>query len=94
MRGAQTAHIVAGLRVVFTQHARERMQDPRRGAVSDEEVVAVLRSPEVRYTGVDGKSNVLGSVGGKSLRVCFVEAPGELTVITVINRRGDDAGVI
>ena len=78
--------------VVYTRHARERMQDPRRGSVTEDEVLAVLREPGVRYVGVDGKQNVLGTVAGKSLRVCYVEDEGQITVVTVVNRRGPDAG--
>jgi hypothetical protein len=77
--------------VVFTRHARERMRDPRRGPVSEEEVLAVLLAPEVRYVGVDGKQNALGTVADKRLRVCYLEDQYQITVITVVNRRGPDA---
>jgi len=80
-----------GKPVLFTRHARERMQDPGRGPVSEEEVLAVLGSPEVSYVGVDGRQNVIGSTSGKSLRICFVEDDRQTTIITVINRRGPDA---
>lgn len=59
--------------VIFTRYARDRMQDAERGIVTDEEVLSVLLEPQASYTGVDGKSNTLGEVNGKRLRVCFVE---------------------
>ena len=62
-------------KAVFSLHGRERMADPSRGEVSEEEVLAVLANPDVTYIGVDGKNNVLGTVEGKRLRVCFVEEP-------------------
>ena len=72
--------------VVFTHHARERMADPGRGTVSEAEALTVLANPDVRYVGIDGKQNVLGEVGGKRLRICYVEQVDCLLVITVINR--------
>lgn len=77
----------SGKPVVFTRHARLRMADPARGLVSEDEVIAVLSSPAVEYVGVDGKSNVLGDVNGKHLRVCFDEDANRILIITVINRR-------
>jgi hypothetical protein len=72
--------------VVFTRHARERMADPGRGTVSEGEVAAVLAHPGVRYSGVDGKQNVLGEINNKRLRICYVEEADRFLVITVINR--------
>jgi hypothetical protein len=45
--------------VVFTRHAKQRMADPGRGTVSEEQVLAVFANPGVSYVGVDGKLNVL-----------------------------------
>jgi hypothetical protein len=75
-----------GIDIVFTQHARSRMADPNRGIITEEEVRSVLANPSVRYTGIDGKQNVLGEVNGKQVRVCFIEEKEWLLVITVINR--------
>jgi len=73
--------------VAFTRHARERMADPGRGPVSEEEVLAVLANPGVSYVGVDGKQNVLGEINNKRLRICYTEEADCFFVITVINRR-------
>ncbi len=72
--------------VIFTRHAHERMADPNRGVVDEDEVRFVLANPHVSYVGVDGKQNVLGEVNGKRVRVCFVEEADRLLIITVINR--------
>lgn len=76
-------------RVVFTRHARERMEDPARGVVTEDEVRAILNDPDVTYTGVDGKPNVLGEANGKRIRVCYVDKPDRITIITVVNRGKD-----
>ena len=72
--------------VVFAHHARLRMADTGRGVITEEEALAVLVNPEVSYTGVDGKSNVLGTVNGKRIRICYVEEENRILVITVVNR--------
>jgi hypothetical protein len=72
--------------VEFTKHARDRMTDPERGEVTADEVITVMSSPEASYVGSDGKSNVLGEVNSKRLRICYIEEDDRLLVITVINR--------
>jgi len=62
------------------------MADAGRGEVSEDEVIAVLKNPSASYTGVDGKSNVLGEANGKRLRICYIEEDDHILVITVINR--------
>ena len=47
---------------------------------------AVIDTPDVTYTGMDGKPNVLGEVNGKRIRVCFVEDNTGVFIITVVNR--------
>jgi hypothetical protein len=62
------------------------MADPGRGIVSEDEALEVLANPGVTYTGIDGKLNVLGQVGDKRIRICFVEEADQIRVIIVINR--------
>ena len=70
----------------YINHALDRMADPSRDPVSADEVESVLAAPDVSYTGVDGKSNVLGAVNGKRIRVCFDEDARRILVFTVVNR--------
>jgi len=72
--------------VVYSRHARDRMSDPERGPVTEDEVEFVLENPSVSYVGDDGKPNVLGEVNGKRIRVCYVEEESRRLIITVINR--------
>jgi hypothetical protein len=62
------------------------MGDSERGVVSEAEVLDVLANPMVSYQGMDGKSNVPGESGGKRIRVCFIEEPSRILIITVVNR--------
>ncbi len=62
------------------------MADQGRGVVTEDEVLYVLQNPNVRYTGIDGKQNVLGEINGKQIRVCYIEDIERLLIITVINR--------
>ena len=73
-------------RIIITKHAKMRMSDPGRGVLTEDEVMSVLRNPDVSYFGVDGKSNVLGIAGGRRIRVCFDEDDDRILVITVVNR--------
>ncbi len=62
------------------------MSDPERGPITEQEVLSVLNNPTATYLGVDGKSNAIGEVNGKRIRVCYVEEKSRLLIITVINR--------
>ena len=73
-------------RIIYTQHARDRMQDANRGMISEADVEDVLANPAASYVGIDGKLNVLGESNGKRIRVCYIEEMDRLLVITVINR--------
>ncbi len=72
--------------IKFTQHARDRMNDPDRGVIFESEVEEVLANPTASYLGVDRKQNILGEAGGKKIRVCYIEEEHRLLIITVINR--------
>ena len=72
--------------IIYTQHARDRMQDPNRGLISEAEVEDVLVSPTASYLGIDGKLNVLGESGGKRIRVFYIEETVRLLIRMVINR--------
>ena len=73
-------------KVVFSQHARERMADSTRGLITEAEALAVISDPDVSYFGIDGKQNVLGRINGKRIRICFMEENNQIFVVTVINR--------
>ena len=70
--------------IYFSRHARRRL---RRHGIAQEQVEAALRAPDSTEPSVKGRTNALKSIGGRVLRVTFLEEPERIIVVTVTPRR-------
>ncbi|MBI4715602.1 MAG: DUF4258 domain-containing protein [Nitrospirae bacterium] len=71
------------INIYLSRHARRQM---KWRDVSEAEVEEVMRRPEVTEDSVKGRKNAFKHLGGKWLKVTFIEEPDRIVVVTVVDR--------
>jgi len=67
---------------VLTNHAVSRMKERK---ISEEDINAVLDSPEITYPGKRGETNVIKTIKkGRRIRVTYVTEGNKIIIITAI----------
>jgi len=65
----------------FTDHAKGRM---RQRTISERDVERALDKPEMSYPGRHGETNLVSTIDGRRIRICYVMAGNRKKIITVI----------
>lgn len=74
----------SGIKVTFTRHAKNRM---RWRSIKTEEVLACVWVPDKHEKLESNKYHYFKTVGKKYLRVTLVFEPGQIVVISVVDKK-------
>ena len=67
---------------LLTNHAKSRMKERN---ISEKELEAVLRFPDISYPGKRGETNIIKEVRkGKNVRVTYIQTRNKKIIITVM----------
>jgi hypothetical protein len=72
------------MEIRISRHAKRRMKERR---IAYNEIVEAVESPEEITPSIKGRLNYRKTVGDRHIKVTCIENPGEIMIITVMDKK-------